>query len=153
RQHLPGQPRIRGQHGRHRHLVLPALRRQPKPNALNQSSALDLSVILPVHNEAESLPALWQELTEVLAKGAWSAEVIFVDDGSPDGGGVVMRDLCARDPRVRLVRLDSNHGLSAAMDAGLRRARGRIVVTMDSDLQNDPRDIETLLSSLQGWDA
>lgn len=119
----------------------------------NRTQDLELSVILPVHNEAGSLPSLWQELGDALAKGGWSAEVIFVDDGSIDGGDTFMRALCARDPRVRLVRLDGNHGLSAAMDAGLRCARGHTVVTMDSDLQNDPRDIATLLAALDGWDA
>jgi glycosyltransferase involved in cell wall biosynthesis len=119
----------------------------------DRTGDLELSVILPVHNEAGSLPSLWQELADALAKGGWSAEVIFVDDGSTDGGDAIMRALCARDPRVRLVRLDGNHGLSAAMDAGLCCARGRIVVTMDSDLQNDPRDIATLLAALDGWDA
>lgn len=113
----------------------------------------DLSVVLPVHDEAESLPLLWQELTVALEKGGWAAEVIFVDDGSTDGSGAVLRALQARDARIRLVHLTANHGLSAAMDAGLRRARGRIVVTMDSDLQNDPGDIPTLVSELGGCDA
>ena len=119
----------------------------------DRTDAPELSVVLPVHNEAGSLPSLWQELTDALAAGGWSAEVIFVDDGSTDGGDAIMRGLCARDPRVRLLTLDGNHGLSAAMDAGLRRARGRIVVTMDSDLQNDPRDIGALVAALDGWDA
>jgi glycosyltransferase involved in cell wall biosynthesis len=114
---------------------------------------VDLSVILPVHNEAESLPYLWQELDAILGKGGWVAEAIFVDDASTDGGDVFIRELCARDPRVRLVRLAANRGLSAAMDAGLQRARGRIVVTMDSDLQNDPADIPALIASLDTWDA
>ena len=117
------------------------------------SAGLDLSLILPVHNEAGSLPSLWEELADAIAKGGWSTEVIFVDDGSTDGGAAIIRSLCAHDPRVRLLRLDKNHGLSAAMDAGLRHARGRVVVTMDSDLQNDPRDIATLLAGLDGWDA
>jgi len=124
---------------------------------LNQSGegapGLDLSIILPVHNEAGSLPSLWEELADTIAKGGWSTEVIFVDDGSTDAGATIIRNLCAHDPRVRLLRLDRNHGLSAAMDAGLRHARGRVVVTMDSDLQNDPRDIATLLAGLDGWDA
>jgi dolichol-phosphate mannosyltransferase len=119
----------------------------------DRTADLELSVVLPVHNEAPSLPSLWRELTAALGEGGWPAEVIFVDDGSTDGGDRFLRDLCARDPRVRLVRLQGNHGLSAAMDAGLRRARGRVVVTMDSDLQNDPRDIGTLLAALEGWDA
>jgi len=124
---------------------------------LNQSgesaTGLDLSIILPVHNEAGSLPSLWEELADAIAKGGWSTEVIFVDDGSTDGGAAIIRNLCAHDPRVRLLGLDRNHGLSAAMDAGLRHARGRVVVTMDSDLQNDPHDIATLLAGLEGWDA
>ena len=124
---------------------------------MNQSGegapGLDLSIILPVHNEAGSLPSLWEELADTIAKGGWSTEVIFVDDGSTDAGATIIRNLCAHDPRVRLLRLDRNHGLSAAMDAGLRHARGRVVVTMDSDLQNDPRDIATLLAGLDGWDA
>ena len=124
---------------------------------MNQSgesaTGLDLSIILPVHNEAGSLPSLWDELADAIAKGGWSTEVIFVDDGSTDGGAAIIRTLCALDPRVRLLRLDKNHGLSAAMDAGLRHAQGRVVVTMDSDLQNDPHDIATLLAGLDGWDA
>lgn len=116
-------------------------------------SGVDLSVILPVHNEAESLPHLWQELDTALDKGGWTAEVIFVDDASTDGGDAIIRALCARNPRVRLVRLGANRGLSAAMDAGLRRARGRIIVTMDSDLQNDPADIPALVAQLDAWDA
>jgi glycosyltransferase involved in cell wall biosynthesis len=117
------------------------------------TTGIDLSVILPVHNEARSLPILWEEVTAALAAHGGSAEVIFVDDGSTDGGDGIIRVLCARDARVRLVRLAANSGLSAAMDAGLRRARGRIIVTLDSDLQNDPRDIVTLVSRLDGWDA
>ncbi len=118
-----------------------------------ETAGLELSIILPVHNEAGSLPSLWQELADALENGGWSAEVIFVDDGSTDGGDAILRALCARDPRVRLLRLAGNHGLSAAMDAGLRHARGRIVVTMDSDLQNDPRDIAALVAGLDSWDA
>jgi len=113
----------------------------------------DLSVVLPLHNEAESLPLLWQELTAALEREGWDAEVIFVDDGSTDDSGAVLRSLQARDARVRIVQLTANHGLSAAMDAGLRRARGRIVVTMDSDLQNDPADIAALVAELGGCDA
>src|SRR5262245_25194270 len=113
----------------------------------------DLSVVLPVHNERESLCILWQELTVAIEKGGWDAEVIFVDDGSTDGSGVILRSLQASDARIRIVQLTANCGLSAAMDAGLRRACGRIVVTMDSDLQNDPADIEALVSSLGACDA
>lgn len=116
-------------------------------------ASLDVSVVVPVHNEAPSLPIFWDELVGVLDRGGWSAEVIFVDDGSTDGSAEVIRGLRARDGRVRLVRLAANSGLSAAFDAGLRRARGRVVVTMDGDLQNDPRDLPTLVAQLEDWDA
>ncbi len=113
----------------------------------------DLSIVLPAFNEAENLPLVWSELAGVLDAGGWSAEVIFVDDGSSDGTARLVRDFRARDPRVRLVRLAVNSGLSAAMDAGFGRARGRIIVTMDTDLQNDPRDIPRMLAQLDGYDA
>ena len=115
--------------------------------------APELSVVLPAYNEAESLPVVWGELAPILGELARPAEVIFVDDGSADATAELVRGFRAADPRVRLVRLAANAGLSAALDAGFRRARGRIVVTMDTDLQNDPRDIPRMLESLQGYDA
>jgi glycosyltransferase involved in cell wall biosynthesis len=81
------------------------------------------------------------------------AEVIFVDDGSQDRSAEVIRGLREADPRVRLVRLKSNAGESAATDAGFRAVRGRYVVTMDADLQNDPADLPRLLAQLDRWDA
>lgn len=113
----------------------------------------ELSVVLPAFNEAENLPLVWPELAGVLDAGGWPAEVIFVDDGSTDGTARLVRDFRARDPRVRLVRLAANSGLSAALDAGFARARGRIIATMDTDLQNDPRDIPRMLAHLDGYDA
>ncbi|MGH7412602.1 MAG: glycosyltransferase family 2 protein [Candidatus Rokuibacteriota bacterium] len=115
--------------------------------------APELSVLLPVFNEAESLPAVWTELGPVLDALGRSAEVIVVDDGSTDATPAIARALHAADARVRLVRLATNRGLSAALDAGFERARGRIVVTMDSDLQNDPGDIPRMLAHLDGYDA
>lgn len=113
----------------------------------------ELSVLLPAFNEAESLPEVWSELGAVLDTMGRSAEVIFVDDGSVDATPRIVRALRARDPRVRLLRLAANHGLSAALDAGFGRASGRIVITMDSDLQNDPHDIPRMLAVLEGYDA
>jgi dolichol-phosphate mannosyltransferase len=114
---------------------------------------LDLSVVLPVLDEVESLPSLWTELSEVLDAGRWRAEVIFVDDGSTDGSTESLAAIAAGDPRVRLIRLKANAGLSAALAVGLERARGRVVVTMDSDLQSDPRDVPRLLARLGEYDA
>src|SRR5215470_11185921 len=113
----------------------------------------ELSVLLPAFNEAESLPQVWSELGAVLDELARSAEVIFVDDGSTDRTPEIVRSIRRADPRVRLIRLAANGGLSTALAAGLERVRGAIVVTMDSDLQNDPRDIPRMLASLEGYDA
>lgn len=113
----------------------------------------ELSVLLPAFNEAESLTELWAELGPVLDALARSAEVIVVDDGSTDATPSVARALHETDARVRLLRLAANRGLSAALDAGFTRARGRVVITLDSDLQNDPRDIPRMLAHLDGYDA
>jgi glycosyltransferase involved in cell wall biosynthesis len=112
-----------------------------------------LSVILPVHNEVESLPILWNELVEVLPSLPVPVEVLVVDDGSTDGSGDVIRRLAEADPRLRLLRLEWNAGLSAAFYVGLQAARGRIVATMDSDLQSDPRDLPALIERLDTADA
>jgi glycosyltransferase involved in cell wall biosynthesis len=112
-----------------------------------------LSIVLPVHNEVENLPILWAELAEVLPALPAPVEVVFIDDGSTDGSGEVIRGLAADDSRIRLLRLEWNAGLSAAFYAGFQAARGRIVATMDSDLQSDPRDLPALLAGLDGADA
>jgi glycosyltransferase involved in cell wall biosynthesis len=113
----------------------------------------DLSVVVPVYNEEESLPLLWAEIREALDPTRLAYEVIFVDDGSRDRSPEVIREFLAKDPRVRLIRFGANAGETAANDAGLKAARGRRVVTMDADLQNDPRDIPKLVSYLAEWDA
>jgi glycosyltransferase involved in cell wall biosynthesis len=116
-------------------------------------AAPELTVVLPAFNEAESLPELWAELRPVLDAIARPAEVIVVDDGSTDATPAIVRTLHESDARVGLLRLAANYGLSAALDAGLARARGRIVITLDSDLQNDPRDIPRMLVHLDDYDA
>jgi dolichol-phosphate mannosyltransferase len=113
----------------------------------------DLSVVIPVYNEEENLPLLWPELRSVLEGLHLDFEVVFVDDGSRDRSAEIIRGLRERDRRVRLVRLKANAGETAATDAGFKAARGRMVVTMDADLQNDPHDIPALLSHLDRWDA
>jgi dolichol-phosphate mannosyltransferase len=117
------------------------------------TAPLDLSIVVPVYNEEESLPVLWSEVRDALTPTGLRFEVVFVDDGSRDRSAEVIRAIREADPRVRLVRLKANAGETAATDAGFRAARGRWVVTMDADLQNDPRDIPMLLSHLDRWDA
>ena len=113
----------------------------------------DLSIVIPVYNEEENLPLLWPELRGVLEPLGHAFEVVFVDDGSRDRSAEIIRGFRDADPRVRLVRLKANAGETAATDAGFKAARGRWVVVMDADLQNDPHDIPTLLSHLDRWDA
>lgn len=117
------------------------------------TAAVRLSVVIPVYDEAASLRPLWRELDDVLRGIGLTAEVIFVDDGSTDGGAAVIRELAATDRRIRLIRFAANAGLTAAFYAGFRAVRGEIVVTLDSDLQNDPRDIGVLLRHLDRFDA
>jgi glycosyltransferase involved in cell wall biosynthesis len=114
---------------------------------------IDLSVVIPVYNEEENLPDLWPELRSVLEPLDLGFEVVFVDDGSRDRSAEVIRSFHESDPRVRLVQLKVNAGETAATDAGFKVVRGRWVVTMDADLQNDPHDIPLLLSHLDRWDA
>jgi len=113
----------------------------------------DLSVVIPVYNEEASLSLLWSELRGVLDRLRLSFEVVFVDDGSRDRSAEIIRSFREADQRVRLVRLKTNGGETAATDAGFRAARGRRIVVMDADLQNDPGDIPMLLAHLDQWDA
>ncbi len=112
-----------------------------------------LSVVVPVYDEAANLRPLWEALSDALAELGLPAEVIFVDDGSGDGSTEILRELVTADKRCRLVRLAANAGLTAAFLAGFAAARGEIVVSLDGDLQNDPRDIATLVRHLDGADA
>ena len=114
---------------------------------------LELSVVIPVYNEVDSLETLATELHEALTMLGRSAEIIFVDDGSTDGSDRVLRRLAAADPRVRVIRFGRNAGQSAAFYAGLRASRGRYVATLDADLQNDPRDLAVLWKYLAQCDA
>lgn len=112
-----------------------------------------LSVVMPVHDEEESLEPLYRELCAVLRGLSGDAELLFVDDGSGDGSLARMREIAAKDARVRVLALDGHYGQSAALEAGFRAARGEVVATLDADLQNDPADLPTLLAGLGGADV
>jgi len=115
--------------------------------------ALDVSVIVPVYNEEESLPHLIAELHRALRPSGFSYELVLVDDGSSDQSWSVMAQAAASDPALHLVRFRRNFGQTAAMQAGLDASRGARVVTIDADLQNDPADIPTMLRKLdEGYD-
>ena len=104
-----------------------------------------VSLIIPVYNEEENLPVLLEEIRAALDAQPRAWEALFVDDGSGDGSLRVIRELAAREPRVRYISFEENQGQSAAFAAGFQEAKGDIFVTLDSDLQNDPADIPALL--------
>lgn len=112
----------------------------------------DLSVVVPLFNEAENLPQLDEEIRQALAAGAPTYEVIYVDDGSTDESPRVLRSLAAADDHLRIVRIHQNSGQTAAFGAGFRAARGDIIVTLDADLQNDPADIPRLVEAMNDCD-
>ncbi len=109
----------------------------------------DLSVVVPMYNEGESVRTLHRRIREVLEGLPGRCELVFVDDGSVDDTRRTLEELLAVDHSLTVVRLRRNSGQTAALDAGLKLARGRIVVTMDADLQNDPADIPMLLKVLE----
>jgi glycosyltransferase involved in cell wall biosynthesis len=114
----------------------------------------DLSLIIPVYNEAKNLPILYDSIQQTLKanKNIW--EVIFVDDGSMDDSFDVLKSLVEKDPEhIRVVAFRRNFGQTAAITAGIDHAQGEIIVLMDADLQNDPADIPMLLGKLdEGYD-
>ncbi|MBM4308945.1 MAG: glycosyltransferase family 2 protein, partial [Deltaproteobacteria bacterium] len=112
----------------------------------------EISVVVPVYNEEENLSILIPRLVKVLNPLGFSYEVIFVDDGSSDGSRRILREMASQYPSLRIIGLKKNRGLSTAMIAGMREARGGTIVTLDSDLQNDPEDIPMLLSYLDRYD-
>src|SRR5919202_4933304 len=111
--------------------------------------APEVSVVVPIYNEASSLPELHRRTVAALEELGRPYELIFVDDGSGDGTFAELERLHEADPRVRVVRFKRNFGQHPAMHAGLARARGDILVTMDGDLQNAPEDISRLVAAVE----
>lgn len=111
---------------------------------------MQLSVVIPLLNEEENIPLLYDELKEVLEPLKQAYEIIFIDDGSTDTSLQLLRDLQSKDSHVVVVSFRKNFGQTAAMAAGFDYARGEIIITMDADLQNDPHDIPKLLDEING---
>ena len=129
---------------------------QPSPAGAREAHGqrVDVSVVVPVLDEEESLPHLHRELREVLLEFGRPFEIVFVDDCSRDRSREVMLGLRRADPHVRVVCLRRNFGQTAAMSAGFDHSRGEVVVTIDGDLQNDPKDIPRLVTELEkGFDV
>jgi glycosyltransferase involved in cell wall biosynthesis len=126
----------------------------PALEVSSAAPALALSIVIPVHNERESLGLVYSHVTEAVAPLQRAYEIIFVNDGSSDAGDVALDGLAQRDARVKVIHFQRNFGQTAAMMAGFDHASGEIVVTLDADLQNDPADIPRLLAGLdQGYDV
>lgn len=115
---------------------------------------IQLSVVIPIFNEEENIPALYKELREVLEHLGKTFEIIFVDDGSSDRSLVLLHELQAKDPHVVVISFRRNFGQTAAMSAGFDHARGEIIITMDGDMQNDPHNIEGMIREIDnGYDV
>jgi len=117
-----------------------------------ESRTFDLTVLIPVYDEADNVEPLVEELVPVLEELGKAYEILFVDDGSTDATYQRLRDLQSRWPQIRLVKLATNCGKTTALVAGWDRARGNLIVTMDGDCQNDPHDIPKLLEQIPAHD-
>jgi glycosyltransferase involved in cell wall biosynthesis len=114
---------------------------------------LDLSVIIPFYNEAQNIPIFFDELCQVLLNSGLTWEILAIDDGSGDDTFSLLKGEAIRRKGVKVLRLRRNFGQTAALSAGFDRAEGDIIITMDGDLQNDPKDIPALVAKLrEGYD-
>ena len=112
-------------------------------------NAIELSIVVPVFNEAESIPELCDGLGGQLDELSQTSEILFVDDGSTDDTYVVLEEMSRKHSRVRAIRFQRNNRKAAALAAGFTAARGEIIITMDGDLQDDPAEITNLLTALE----
>ena len=128
--------------------------KKPTQTQPEDASTVDVSIVVPVYNESESIEAMCRELHGVLASLDRRFEVWLIDDGSSDGTWEKMSDLRRELPHLGLIRFRRNFGQTAAMSAGFDAARGEVVITLDGDMQNDPADIPRLLDRMdQGFDV
>ena len=115
---------------------------------------MDISIVVPLYNEAESLPELQAWIERVMRANGFTYEVIYVNDGSTDGSWEVIRSLAAANPAVKGVAFRRNYGKSPALNTGFRKAQGDVVITMDADLQDSPDEIPELYRMIkeEGYD-
>jgi glycosyltransferase involved in cell wall biosynthesis len=110
---------------------------------------LDISVVVPLLNEEESLPELTEWIDRVMQQHGFSYEVLLVDDGSTDRSWDVIQELAARNPHIKGLQFNRNYGKSAALNEGFRRVEGEVVITMDADLQDSPEEIPELYDMIK----
>jgi len=119
---------------------------------MRENHPIDISVVVPVYNEEENLPVLIPQIAEVLKPLGKTFEMIFVDDGSKDQSRPLLKKMILEYPQIRILGFKKNCGETAAGAAGIKEARGEIVITIDADLQNDPKDIPKMLDYLKEYD-
>ncbi len=113
----------------------------------------ELSVVVPLLDEQDNIGPLYEQISRALAQG-YNYEVIFIDDGSEDNSFAILADLQKTDPRIRVIRFRKNFGQTAALSAGFAYAKGKVIVAIDADLQNDPADIPQIVAKLdEGFDV
>jgi glycosyltransferase involved in cell wall biosynthesis len=121
--------------------------------ARNADPSPRISIVIPLYNEEESIPHLWEQLDKAIANYGQPAEVIIVDDGSKDRSFALLQEIAQQDRRFTIIRFRRNFGQTAAFAAGFAQASGEVVITMDADLQNDPMDIPLLMAKIdEGYD-
>ena len=114
--------------------------------------SFDLTIVVPLFNEAENLNPLAERLSAYLENSKWNSCVLFVDDGSTDQSGTIIRQLCSQNDRFQFIRLKNNAGLSTALKAGFDQAKTPLIGYIDADMQTAPEDFELLLSAMDGFD-
>ena len=120
----------------------------------SRGEKMDLSIVIPVYNEEDSIGSLYAQLKETLEELNLTCEIIAVDDGSTDRSFAILKDLHTRDKRLKVIRFRRNFGQTAAFAAGFDHSQGDVVITMDADLQNDPADMPLLLQKIgEGFDV
>jgi glycosyltransferase involved in cell wall biosynthesis len=119
----------------------------------NTGEHIELSIVVPIYNEQESVSALYGAIVQAVEPLGLRFEILFIDDGSRDNTFMVAKRLAENDRRLRIIKFRMNYGQTPAMVAGFDNARGKVVITMDGDLQNDPSDVPFLLSKIyEGYD-
>ena len=112
-----------------------------------------ISLVIPVYNEDESLVELYSQIREALEPSPHEFEVLFIDDGSQDKSLQIMHELASEDPRVKTIGFQRNHGKATALNTGFQKCEGDYIITMDADLQDDPKEVLELIEILDsGWD-
>lgn len=120
----------------------------------SENTIYDLTLVIPVYNEVENLEPLMEEIAAALDNQPITYEVVFIDDGSSDGSYKLIEALSGRFPQIGAVRFRRNFGQTAAFSAGFNYARGKVIITMDADRQNDPADVPALIAKLdEGYDV